>query len=300
MNLFTKDGSKKAIGAVSGFFRSLAAQPKLTTKAIETLPYAIQGMQFAEEGTYSHESQPIDKDLPAPNPMAAYFESHKEGPGIWKWKHYFDVYHRHFSKFVGREVHVLEVGIYSGGSLPMWREYFGERTHIYGVDINEACRAYEDDRTKVYIGDQADRSFWARLKKAAPLIDIVIDDGGHHPEQQLVTLEEMLPHIRPGGVYLCEDIHGRFNGFAAYVHGLSDNLNEFHRRNVESPIYTMHSPPSAFQTAINSIHLYPFAAVIEKSVRPVNDFVCPKHGSQWQPDSFAKESEMKARSRSAG
>ena len=229
------------------------------------------------------------------NEMAAYFESHQEGPGIWKWRHYFDIYQRHFNRFVCREVHVLEIGIYSGGSLLMWKEYFGEKAKIYGVDIHESCRAFEDERTKIFIGDQADRSFWADVKKTAPLVDIVIDDGGHLPEQQLVTLEELLPHVRPGGFYFCEDIHYNFNDFAAYVQGLSDNLNEFHRWNVGSPLRAAHSTPSTFQAAVNSIHLYPFAAVIEKYDTPVHDLVCPKHGTQWQPESFGSESEAKAR-----
>ena len=100
--------------------------------------------------------------------------------------------------------------------------------------------------------------------------------------------------MRPGGVYFCEDIHKQFNLFAAYVQGLSDNLNEYH------PVYEEHSStPSKFQAAINSIHLYPFAAVIEKSERPVREFIAPKHGSQWQPESFGKEAEMKASSKPA-
>lgn len=272
--------SKKVVNAVSGLLRSVMARPKLTVNSIIVLPYTLRGLQFGREATFSNGNQLADKNPRAANPLASYFESHNEGPGIWKWEHYFDIYHRHFSKFVGREVHVLEVGIYSGGSLLMWRKYFGEHSHIYGVDINEACRAYEDDRTKVFIGDQADRSFWAELRKAAPLIDIVIDDGGHLPGQQLVTLEEMLPHMRPGGVYLCEDIHNRFNGFAAYVQGLSDNLNESLWQGIT------HTTPSTFQAAINSIHLYPFAAVIEKCDRPVHEFFAPRHGTQWQPHSF--------------
>ena len=93
----------------------------------------------------------------------------------------------------------------------MWRHYFGESAHIYGVDIEEACRAYESEGTKIFIGDQSDRSLWQVVKREAPLIDIVIDDGGHLPEQQIATFEEMLPHIRPGGVYICEDVHGRAN-----------------------------------------------------------------------------------------
>jgi hypothetical protein len=288
MNLFIKQRSKKALDSVKGLFRSVVTSPELSARAADALPYAVRGMQFGR--VFSDETQLAERNSEPSNPLLSYFESHQEGPGIWKWKHYFDAYHRHFSRFVGREVHVLEVGIYSGGSLPMWRQYFGKHAYVYGVDIHPACRAYEDERTKVFIGDQADRSFWAELRRAAPIIDIVIDDGGHLPEQQLVTLEEMLPHMRPGGVYFCEDIHNQFNLFAAYVQGLSDNLNEYHRSNVDAA----HSVPSRFQTAINSIHLYPFAAVIEKCERPVQDFVAPKHGSQWQPDSFGRESEMKA------
>jgi hypothetical protein len=37
----------------------------------------------------------------------------------------------------------------------------------------------------------------------------------------------MLPHLRPGGVFLCEDVHGFFNGFSAYAQGLADNLHAY-------------------------------------------------------------------------
>jgi len=59
--------------------------------------------------------------------------------------------------------------------------------------------------------------------------DIVIDDGGHRPEQQIVTLEELLPHIRPGGVFLCEDVHDEFNKFMFYINGLSHRLKRMER-----------------------------------------------------------------------
>src|SRR5262245_54320107 len=75
------------------------------------------------------------------NPLEEYFDSHTQGACIRKWRHYFEIYHRHFRKFVGQNVHVLEIGIYSGGSLEMWRSYFGPQARIYGVDIEEACRA---------------------------------------------------------------------------------------------------------------------------------------------------------------
>src|SRR5579864_8038519 len=146
-----------------------------------------------------------------PNPLREFFDSHQEGRGIWKWNHYFDIYHQHFSRFRGRNVRVLEIGIYSGGSLEMWRDYFGSGCQIYGVDIEPACKAYERDSVKVFIGDQGDRNFWKKFKQEVPAVDIVIDDGGHLTEQQIITFEELLPHLQPNGIYLCEDLHGALN-----------------------------------------------------------------------------------------
>src|SRR5215472_13475880 len=62
---------------------------------------------------------------PTSNALQDFFDARKTGRGIWKYTHYFDIYERHFSRFRGREVNVLEIGVYSGGSLEMWRDYFG-------------------------------------------------------------------------------------------------------------------------------------------------------------------------------
>jgi hypothetical protein len=183
------------------------------------------------------------------------------------------------SRFVGRKVNILEVGIYSGGSLDMWRSYFGENSHIYGVDIEESCKVYANDHTSVFIGDQADRDFWKGFRNSVTDVDIVIDDGGHAPEMQQVTLEEMLPHIRPGGVYICEDVHGCFNRFAAFATGLVSELNSMHC----PPGPLIQSTVSPFQSSIHSIHFYPYVVVIEKNREPVSRLACPKHGTEWQP-----------------
>ena len=133
------------------------------------------------------------------------------------------------------------------------------------------------------IGDQADRMFWADFKKSVPVIDILIDDGGHLAEQQLVTLEEMLPHIRPGGVYLCEDVVTVNNRFASYVQGLSQNLNTASWCRLEGETPGIASVSSSFQSAIHSIHLYPFVTVIEKREQALHKLVSPRQGTQWQP-----------------
>jgi hypothetical protein len=222
---------------------------------------------------------------PSPqNDLQRYFDDTHSGPGIWKWKHYFEVYDRHFSKFRNKPVNILEIGIYSGGSLGMWKSYFGVGCTIYGVDIEESCRAYETQGVHIFIGDQADRNFWRRFKKDAPNIDIVVDDGGHSPLQQLVTFEELFSHLSPGGVYLCEDIHGRTQRFSAYVCGLSSQL---HASPAEEDFVDnerrLAIKASPFQSAVHSIHVYPFITVIEKRPSPVTEFVAPKRGTQWQP-----------------
>jgi hypothetical protein len=217
--------------------------------------------------------------------LRAYFESVTSGHGIWKWEHYFEVYERHLSKFRGREVHIVEVGIYSGGSLSMWQSYFGPSCRVYGIDIEKSCSTYESDTVKVFIGDQADRGFWAGFKDRVPQVDVLIDDGGHAPEQQRVTFEEMLPHLSPGGVYICEDIHGAENAFAHFVNALENELHAFERweDNKDSNMRRSVCYASAFQSAIHSVHHYPFISVIEKRAKPIKEFVAPKRGTLWQP-----------------
>jgi hypothetical protein len=219
------------------------------------------------------------------NPLRAYFEAHRQGRGIWKWLHYFDIYDHHFASFRNREVHILEIGIYSGGSLLMWKEYFGPKAHIYGVDIEPSCKAFEDESTKVFIGDQEDPDFWKRFKELVPTLDIVIDDGGHAPNQQIVTLEELLPHLRPGGIYLCEDVIAPFNQFAAYVSGLVQELNTYDAPTDETAGNQgrLICKPTGFQSEIGAINSYPFVTVIEKRKHPLSEFVSARHGTEWEP-----------------
>jgi len=244
----------------------------------------VRGAEFARQWQANSNSQFLEScaalraEDNSPNPLRAYFDAVKEGPGVWKWLHYFEAYHRHLHKFVGRPVTVVEVGIYSGGSLQMWRHYFGQDCRVHGVDIQETCKAYEDLHTTIHIGDQADRAFWKRFRKSVPAVDVLIDDGGHQPEQQMVTLEEMLPHLRPGGVYICEDVHGIGNQFAAFAHSLADELNVFVP--VLQPVLA--SMPTALQAAVNSVHFYPFVVAIEKREFPLTSFSAPKQGTRWQ------------------
>ena len=212
------------------------------------------------------------------NPLEEYFFNNP-GRLIHKWHHYFEIYHRHFERFRGRAPVVVEIGVYHGGSLQMWRDYFGTGAHIVGVDINPECRMLAGESMTVMIGDQSDRRFLAELRARFPRIDIVIDDGGHTMEQQITTFEELYPHLQPEGVYVCEDIHTSYmaeygggylrqGSFVELAKGLIDRLHAW---------YTDGPEIDAFTHSTFGLHFYGNVMVAEK--RPMQAPVQSKTGT---------------------
>ena len=174
------------------------------------------------------------------NPLWKYF-SHNKGRMILKWHHYFDIYHNHFCRFRDQPVTILEIGAYQGGSLQMWKSYFGPNAKIYGVDINPRCKELEEDQIRIFIGDQADRGFLRELREEIGHIDIVIDDGGHTMIQQITTFEELFPFIGETGIYLVEDLHTSY--WEEYGGGYKRNGSfiEYAKRFMDSIINAWHS-----------------------------------------------------------
>lgn len=202
------------------------------------------------------------------NDIEKYFH---DNPGylITKWDSYFEAYDKHFSRFRGKEVVILEIGVFHGGSLKMWKHYFGEKATIIGVDINPECKKFEEEGIKVYIGSQEDREFLKYLKKEVPKIDVLIDDGGHTMTQQITTFEEMYGHLSTEGVYLCEDVHTsyfeEFGGgyrkestFIEYTKKLIDQLNAWHSKNKEE------FDVEEITLTTKSMHFYESIVVLER------------------------------------
>jgi hypothetical protein len=100
---------------------------------------------------------------------------------------------------------VLEIGVSHGGSLQIWKEYFGPQAEIMGIDIDPRCKEYEEDQIHILIADQS------KLKAGdiGPF-DIVIDDGSHVPAHQTASLEALWDDT--SGVYLIEDCHQGYPG----------------------------------------------------------------------------------------
>ena len=118
---------------------------------------------------------------------------------------HFPVYEKWFSPYRDKDIVFVEVGVQNGGSLQMWKNYFGKDAKIIGVDIDPDCKKLEEEQITIEIGSQEDKNFWAMFKEKYPRVDILLDDGGHKMNQQITTLCEMYPHLKYGGLYMCED-----------------------------------------------------------------------------------------------
>jgi hypothetical protein len=214
-----------------------------------------------------------------PGELAQYAEAHVTGPGIHKWKHYLPVYERHLAHLRSREARLVEIGVASGGSLQMWRNYLGPTSHIIGVDVAPLCKTLEQDGITIEIGSQGDPEFWRGfVAKHAP-IDAVIDDGSHESEDQILTLKLLLPHLRPSGVYICEDVHGTTQRFHRFIDGLTRNLDAGVLEPSESRGWKADAGP--FQNAVTGVHRYPFMTVIECADSPVGILESVRWGSEW-------------------
>jgi cephalosporin hydroxylase len=203
------------------------------------------------------------------NPLEHYFRTNK-GRLIHKWIHYFDIYDRHFKKYRGKKIVVLEFGVSHGGSLQMWRDYFGKKAQIYGVDIDPRCKKFEAKDTTIFIGDQENRAFLKKIRKQIGPIDIVIEDGGHTMTQQIATFEEIYPAVKEDGVFLIEDLHTSYwkkeygggyrrpGTFMEYAKNLTDQLNAWHSEDEKR------FKVDDFTRTTRSMHFYDSIIVFEK------------------------------------
>lgn len=204
------------------------------------------------------------------NDLEKYFR-HNDKRLIHKWIHYFDIYDRYFSRFRNKEIVILEIGVSQGGSLQMWKDYFGSKAKIYGIDVDPRCKAFEEEHIKIFIGSQSDRNFLKEVKQQIPPVDILIDDGGHTMKQQIVSFEELFEKVKDDGVYLCEDLHSsywiEFGGghkrrgtFIEYSKNFIDYLHAYHSKQKSLQV-------NQFTQTADAIHYYDSIVVIEKKLR---------------------------------
>lgn len=146
---------------------------------------------------------------------------------------YFGVYDDLFLPYRDREITFVEIGVLGGGSLFMWREFFGPKARIIGIDLNPNAKKWASHGFEIYIGSQSDERFWAEFKRQVGAVDIVLDDGGHTYEQQIISTEALLGSIKDGGMLVVEDTHTSYMdgfgprgySFVEYTKCMMDKIN---------------------------------------------------------------------------
>ena len=104
---------------------------------------------------------------------------------------------------------ILEIGVKGGGSTAMWKALFPNAV-VVGVDIKLRrwlTHQPSQDGVVYLQGDQTDIPRLEEIARKYGPFDLVIDDGSHVTDHVAGTLQCLLPHVRPGGVYVIEDTH---------------------------------------------------------------------------------------------
>jgi len=133
-------------------------------------------------------------------------------------KSYIDkFYEDFFKKFRDNNNTIVEIGVRSGASLKLWREYFSEDSKIYGLDNlydkNEHSVPINNEwisgkNVEYIVGD----AYTEEIANKFENITILIDDGPHSPDSHVKLLELYSDKIEKGGVIIIEDVGYDPNG----------------------------------------------------------------------------------------
>jgi hypothetical protein len=159
-------------------------------------------------------------NLVAPTKMCRVLTKHGSDKG--RPNNYTPVYSALFKERRGQPLRIFELGLGTndtnapsnmgafgapGASLRGWRELFPHAL-VYGADIDRNI-LIQKDRIKTFYCDQLDpssiRELWSHPELQGGA-DIIIEDGLHTMEANISFLEASLDHLRPGGIYVTEDI----------------------------------------------------------------------------------------------
>lgn len=116
---------------------------------------------------------------------------------------YLRTYDRLLRHLRDEDITFLEVGWWKGASMRMWAEYLSKAT-IAGVDIEPKEPI---DGVNFHQGDQTDGAFLDELSRAYGGWDVIVDDASHLSPHTGITLQLLWPHLKPGGIYIVEDLH---------------------------------------------------------------------------------------------
>ena len=187
---------------------------------------------------------------------------------IHKWHHYIPIYDRYFQSYRGKNIRFLELGVSKGGSLSMWRKYFGEDAIIFGIDIEDNCKVFNGIDGEVRIGSQDDKKFLLDVLGEMGGVDVVLDDGSHKMKHIKKSLSILFPQLSEGGIYMIEDLHTSY--WKRYGGGFRSNLNFFNvvRDLIDDLHHWYHKKPLKIKDVsknCSAIHIHDSIVVLEKN-----------------------------------
>ncbi len=194
-----------------------------------------------------------------------------------KWINYLDIYDIHFNRFIGIKPKVLEIGIQNGGSLQIFNRYL-QNADIYGVDIDpNIFNLNLENNINIYNFDITDeQAITKNFQKIE--FDIIIDDGSHVSSDIIKTFKLLFSKLRPGGIFLIEDLHASYweshggsylgtDSAIEFFKKFADLLNFFHIIDDRFVQNISQSDRYIFQW-LQSISFYDSVVVVHKLLAP--------------------------------
>ena len=157
----------------------------------------------------------------------------------WGYHYYTPVYAFWFQALRHHPVRLLEIGVggydkprHGGDSLRMWKRYF-YKGRIIGLDLYDKS-ALQEQRLKIYQGDQTDTTLLEKISDQEGPFDIIIDDGSHVQSHILSSFETLFPRMASGGIYVIEDTQTaywpKFEGSTEAMDDIRSVINYFKER----------------------------------------------------------------------
>jgi 23S rRNA U2552 (ribose-2'-O)-methylase RlmE/FtsJ len=121
-----------------------------------------------------------------------------------KWESYFDVYEDEMSIFRNlKDVSILEFGIANGGSLQIWKKFFGSTSKIYGIDIDTSlCEKLKfEDGIEIACFDASNKDN-LELFFSNKEFSVIIDDASHIASEIINTFIISFKKLIPGNFHV--------------------------------------------------------------------------------------------------
>lgn len=194
------------------------------------------------------------------------------------YHNYTAIYAKYFDQIKNDPIKFLEIGIYQGNSVKLWENYF-KNADLHFFDITFGAVQYFSKRSSYYLVNQENpEDLLSFIRLFGGDFDVIIDDGGHTMQQQIVSFQTLFPFVKSGGIYVIEDLHtsywshfgggGHENTTIAFLKNLVDDVNFV--GNSTTKARHIHLDPAFEQTLniyqrdIESIHFYDSVAIILK------------------------------------